>query len=242
MRPPLVSIVTVVRNARQELAKVLESVWALKDEDLELIVVDGGSNDGTAEYLLAHQDTIDYWISEPDAGIYDAMNKAIARAHGTFLLHLNAGDRLLHVPKECLVEADEEGIDVAAFRVSIDGRHEFRPAAGLGLCFNNTLHHQGTYFRRETFLPYDLRYKIFADFDVNQRLALRRARMKSFSDVTSFHAIAGASDQNTPTAAAEFFAVIAKNYGRKALPLAWILAKGRGLRVRLTKWKRMFPG
>lgn len=234
-RSPLVSIITVSHNAKQELATVLESVWALKDEDLELIVVDGGSCDGTAAYLKKHQHAIDYWISEPDSGIYDAMNKAIAKARGTFLLHLNAGDRLLRVPKRELREAYAQGIDVAAFRVSIDGREEFHPSSGFWLRFTNTLHHQGTYFRRTSFLPYDLRYKVFADFDVNQRLSLAGAQIKTFKSVTSLHAAGGISNRNTRQTAAEFFAVVQGNYGRRAVPVVWILAKWRGLRDRMAR-------
>src|ERR1700742_3648923 len=95
---PLVSIITVTFNALESLPDVLESIFPLKEVDVEVIVVDGSSSDGTVLWLQHHDADIDLWISEPDRGISDAMNKAIARARGTWLLHLNAGDRLLHIP------------------------------------------------------------------------------------------------------------------------------------------------
>jgi glycosyltransferase involved in cell wall biosynthesis len=214
-----------------DLPNVVDSILRHKDEDVELIIVDGGSKDGTVEYLQAHESHIDYWISEPDLGIYDAMNKAIAKAKGTYLLHLNAGDQLLQIPKQELLQAKQEGIDVAAYRVSIDGREEFRPASGLSLRFRNTLHHQGTFFRRDTFPLYNPRYRIFADFDVNQKLALRGARIKLYDSVVAFHANDGVSNRANKAVDNEFFRVIRENYGPWPLTFAWIIRKWNGLKI-----------
>jgi glycosyltransferase involved in cell wall biosynthesis len=196
-----------------------------------LIVIDGGSKDGTVEYLQAHESDLDYWISEPDHGIYDAMNKAIAKAKGTYILHMNAGDRLLQIPKQELLQAKEDGIDVAAYRVSIDGRQEFRPSDGFSLRFSNTLHHQGTFFRRDVFPLYDLRYRIFADFDANQKLALRGARIRLYGAVIASHANDGISNRTSKAVDAEFFGIIRKNYGRWPLTFAWIVRKWQGLKI-----------
>ena len=233
---PLVSIVVVVYQAVSDLRVVVDSILRHKDDDVELIIIDGGSKDGTVEYLQAYDGHIGYWISEPDLGIYDAMNKAIAKAKGMYLLHLNAGDQLLRIPKQELLQAKEEGIDVAAFRVSIDGRQEFRPSNGLSLRFSNTLHHQGTFFRRDTFPRYDLRYRIFADFDVNQKLALRGARIKLYSTVVASHANDGVSNRASKAVDAEFFGVIRENYGLWPLTFAWIVRKWSGLKIMYNIW------
>lgn len=230
---PLVSIITVVFNARSVLPELLDAVLKLKNQHIELIVVDGGSKDGTVEFLQQQNSSIDYWLSEPDRGIYDAMNKAIAHARGTFLLHLNAGDKLLTIPMEELQRAKEEGLDIVAFRVSLDGCSEFRPSYSMALRFNNTLHHQGTFFRREMFPTYDIAYKIFADFDVNQRLLRAGARARIFDTVVALHATDGVSNMPTAAAITEFFQIIAKNYGRRSLPVAWAMCKWRGLMARL---------
>ena len=164
-----------------------------------MIVIDGGSSDGTVEYLREHGHVVDHWLSEPDCGIYDAMNKGIALARGTYLLHLNAGDSLVRFPKAELEQAKRDGIDVVAFRVALDGRREFRP------------------------------------FDANQKLAKSGARMRIYNTVVAHHATDGVSNQNTARAVSEFFAVIANNYGRLALPVAWMMCKWDGLKRRLRR-------
>jgi glycosyltransferase involved in cell wall biosynthesis len=236
--PPLISIITVIFRARDELSELLESICRFKNQRIELIVVDGGSNDGTLDILREYDSKIDYWVSETDRGIYDAMNKGVAAAHGTFLLHLNAGDRLLYVPIEELEAAEADNLDVAAFRVWIDQKDNFHPSCGIALIFNNTLHHQGTFFRRATFLAYDTKYKVFADFDVNQRLALSGARMATFGQVVALHRTDGISSVQTDSAVSEFFEIIAKNYGWKCLPIAWLMCKLRGFNSRLGRLAR----
>jgi glycosyltransferase involved in cell wall biosynthesis len=235
--PPLISIVIVVFQSRRDLPPLLDSIMRRKNANTELIVVDGGSSDGTLELLQQHDSEIDYWVSEADHGIYDAMNKGIALAYGTFILHLNAGDALLHIPVRELEAARDAGIDGAAFRVLIDGKTEFKPRFGAALRFCNTLHHQGTFFRRESFPTYDTRYKIFADFDVNQRLALRGARVRVFDQVVALHAAGGASDLASRSAIHEFFSLINKNYGWWCVAIAWLICKRRGLIRRLDKMR-----
>lgn len=230
---PLVSIITVVFRARHELPDLLESVFMLKDQRIELIVIDGGSNDGTIDLLREHNGEIDYWLSEADRGIYDAMNKGTAAARGTFLFHLNSGDRLLHVPIEELEMAKAQNVDVAAFRVSIDKKYDFRPSCGITLRFTNTLHHQGTFFRREIFPAYNIKYKVFADFDVNQRLARDGVRMAIFDPVVALHLSDGVSNAPSGSTNSEFFEIIAKNHGWGCVLIAWFMSKWRGFKVRL---------
>src|SRR6478672_11457802 len=90
--PHLVSIVTVVRNASRQLADTIESVRRQTYPSVEYIVVDGASTDSTADVLRRNLPKIDKWISEPDSGIYDAMNKGKAMASGAFAMFVNAGD------------------------------------------------------------------------------------------------------------------------------------------------------
>jgi glycosyltransferase involved in cell wall biosynthesis len=235
---PLISIVTVVFRDRDELEQILRNVFTFDTGNFELVVIDGGSNDGTRELLEQWDDKIDYWLSEPDAGIYDAMNKAAQAAQGEYLLHLNAGDRLLALPVEELAQARADKIDVAAFRVSLDGRHIFYPSARTLLRFRNTLHHQGTFYRREIFPGYDLQYKVLADFDVNQKLVRQGVRARTYRKVVASHASGGISASSQ--AEVEHFRIIRKNHGAAHVALAWIVFKERG-RVRglVERVKRM---
>jgi len=89
---PLVSIVTVVYDDPEGLAKTLESVHSQSYPKIEHIVVDGGSGDETLERIRQFSGQISKWVSEPDKGIYDAMNKGLQMAHGDWVNFLNAGD------------------------------------------------------------------------------------------------------------------------------------------------------
>lgn len=90
---PLISIVTVVRNGVATLARTIDSVVAQGDR-IEYVVIDGGSADGSVDVLERYSDRIDWWQSEPDAGIADAFNKGIARTRGTWIGLINADDWL----------------------------------------------------------------------------------------------------------------------------------------------------
>jgi glycosyltransferase involved in cell wall biosynthesis len=87
-----VSIVTINRNDRDGLRRTIESVVAQTTRDFEYIVIDGASTDGSVAVIAEYASQIDYWVSEPDGGIYSAMNKAADRATGEFILYLNSGD------------------------------------------------------------------------------------------------------------------------------------------------------
>ena len=89
---PLVSIVTVVYNGEKFLEETIQSVISQTYENVEYIIIDGGSTDGTLDIIKRYEDKIDYWISEKDKGIYDAMNKGIDVASGEIIGLINADD------------------------------------------------------------------------------------------------------------------------------------------------------
>ena len=88
------SIITVNYNNKDGLRKTIESVIHQTFRDFEFIVIDGGSTDGSAEVLKEYDAQIDYWVSEPDNGVYYAMNKGTRQAHGDYLNFMNSGDCL----------------------------------------------------------------------------------------------------------------------------------------------------
>jgi len=91
---PLFSIITVNLNDIEGLKRTMTSVFEQIWQEFEYIVIDGGSTDGSKEYIKQHSDRIDFWVSEKDSGIYNAMNKGIKAATGEYLLFLNSGDHL----------------------------------------------------------------------------------------------------------------------------------------------------
>ncbi len=88
------SIITINYNNREGLRKTLESVKIQTTREFEYIVIDGGSTDGSVDVIKEYADIIDHWVSEPDKGIYNAMNKGVAAAHGEYCQFLNSGDWL----------------------------------------------------------------------------------------------------------------------------------------------------
>jgi glycosyltransferase involved in cell wall biosynthesis len=112
---PLVTVITVVFNAAQQIEATLQSVLAQTYDNIEYLVIDGGSDDGTLDILRKYEDRIDYWVSEPDAGIYDAMNKGVDLASGAWINFMNAGDSLFDAHTINALFSDPEktrGVDV----------------------------------------------------------------------------------------------------------------------------------
>ena len=106
-----ISVITTVLNGRETLPDALESLWSQDYPDIEHIVIDGGSTDGTVDFIETHRDRIDYMSSEPDEGLYDAFNKGIRAATGDIVgfLHaddLFAGPTVLSDLVRCMSEAD----------------------------------------------------------------------------------------------------------------------------------------
>lgn len=91
-QPPLISIIIAVFNGAKTLQQCIDSIAGQTYSNKELIIIDGGSNDGTVELLAANNKHINYWISEPDKGIYNAWNKALAQVKGEWICFLGADD------------------------------------------------------------------------------------------------------------------------------------------------------
>ena len=89
---PTLSIITINYNNRDGLQKTIDSVVAQSFRDFEWIVIDGGSTDGSRELIEQYAGHFSYWVSEPDRGVYHAMNKGIAKAQGDYMSFLNSGD------------------------------------------------------------------------------------------------------------------------------------------------------
>lgn len=88
------SIITITYNAEAFLERTLESIVRQTDQDFEYLLIDGGSKDGTLEIAERHRPRINVWVSEPDKGLYDAMNKGLSRASGRYVWFMNAGDEI----------------------------------------------------------------------------------------------------------------------------------------------------
>jgi len=208
---PIVSIIVVVFRDAEELAALLQNLCPFRGSDTELIVIDGGSDDGSVDTLSSNSDRIDFWLSEPDTGIYDAMNKGIAAACGEYLIHINAGDRLLYLPLSTLANFAANGIDVVCCRVLEDGARQYTPRSGWLIRIDNPWHHQGTFYRRQAHLGYDPSYQVFGDFDHNQRLSKLTNSIQFLDAVVATHRTNGITSNNY--ARREIYRSIRTNFG-----------------------------
>ena len=156
--PPLISVITVVRNAAGTVRRAIESVTAAGCA-VEYIVVDGGSTDGTLDILREHDAEIDVWFSEPDSGIYDAMNKGIALARGEWIALLNADDWYLDGALAAVAaaasEQDGAGVLYGAIVHRQDGQRDaqYFPPGALRISHFHTmpLAHASSFVRRSVY-------------------------------------------------------------------------------------------
>lgn len=147
------SIITVNLNNREGLRKTIDSVVSQTFKDFEWIVIDGGSTDGSKELIEQYSLHFAYWVSEPDRGIYHAMNKGIRRAKGEYLQFLNSGDWLFE--NDTLHNVFSEPFDediVYGDCIEADGsRHVFPETLDLLFLYRGTLNHQSTFIRSSLF-------------------------------------------------------------------------------------------
>ncbi len=187
------SIITVNYNNRDGLRKTIESVINQTCRDFEYIVIDGGSTDGSVDVLKEYDKNIDYWVSEPDKGIYNAMNKGIAKATGDYLNFMNSGDCFFN---ECVLEKISKKGNPADIIVGRDYHFNettqqgfvtiLPPRLSMLTFIHHTLPHQSTFFKRELFAnsPYDETLKLVADVKFYiQKICVEQCNVQLTDDI-----------------------------------------------------------
>lgn len=105
---PLVTIITPVFNSKNYIRETIESVFNQKYNNIEYIIIDGGSSDGTVDIIKEYNDRLSYWISEKDSGMYDALCKGFEKANGSIIGYINAGDFLNPMAIQVVIEQFEK--------------------------------------------------------------------------------------------------------------------------------------
>jgi putative colanic acid biosynthesis glycosyltransferase len=196
--PPL-SVILVCKNPGPRLHAALGSVWEQLHVQAELIVIDGGSTDGTREWLEARRSRLAVLVSEPDSGIYDAMNKGVARATGEWIYFLGADDRLVGdmVLSESVNWMRKTEAGVAAGEAAFNDGRIYKLRSHVNPVARNFAHHQATFYRRTLFAEndgFDTSLAIMADYDFNIRLWKGRVRFKPIPLRIAACGTGGASD------------------------------------------------
>lgn len=152
-----ISIVTINFNNKVGLEKTIESVVKQTDDSFEYIIIDGGSSDGSFKLIEENAEHINYWVSEPDRGIYHAQNKGCKVSTGDFILFLNSGDCLAH--NDVLKEVKShltEGLDILYGNLMIlesnfSWEKKYNDELTFGYFIKHTLPHQAAFINRNCF-------------------------------------------------------------------------------------------
>lgn len=196
---PLLSIVTVTWNCASTIQNTLKSVRAVKNGDMEYIVIDGVSNDGTLGLIEAEGDLVDVLVSEADTGIYNAMNKGAQRATGRYILFINGDDALVADGfAKVLAQLKQGNADVVSAIThvgSLETPEEVLAAKPSRLPFFNSVPHPSSFVKTVLVQDWGFEesYKIAADYDLFLRCLLAGKRFASVPAVTALHFRGGAS-------------------------------------------------
>lgn len=189
---PLLSVIIPSFNSLNSLKECIESIKSQNFKDYEVFVIDSQSTDGTKEYLNTLTPPF-FSISEPDQGIYDAMNKGIRLAKGQWLYFLGCDDRIHNhdTLKNLFNEIVTDDISLIIGKVQYDfGLHDsymikknkglFEPSWSKKIWLKNTLHHQGVFYNRKIFRSqkYSLTYKVLSDYELNLKLFRMDVKVK----------------------------------------------------------------
>lgn len=247
---PFISIITITYNADKVLKKTIDSILNQKNKNFEYIIVDGSSKDNTQNIIQQYKNvrynnlqtakertesncSSIHWISEPDSGLYDAMNKGIELAKGEFLWFINAGDKIYDentVENIISIFANQPQSDVIYGQSLIideddnplGERHKIAPQKlikrnmlnGLVVC------HQSILVRKEIAPLYDLKYRISADYDwVCKVLTISKSNCYVPEYLSRFM-VAGVSSQQREKALIERFHIMKSHFGLWATLLA----------------------
>jgi glycosyltransferase involved in cell wall biosynthesis len=186
MKRPLVSVITVVFNNKDGIEKTLKSIEGQRYAAIEYIIIDGGSTDGTQDVIRRYSSVVNTFISEPDQGIYDAMNKGLKLAKGELAGILNSGDHYEPDTIETVVQAYEDNPYAAVFHGILrvfNASGEFKSVIGNHSSFLTTgmIEHPTCFVKRELYNDYGYFSPIYlSSSDYEWMLRMRKYGVKFY--------------------------------------------------------------
>lgn len=196
-----ISVITVVYNAARDLTKTIKSVLSQNNCNLEYIIIDGESTDGTVDIIKKYQPKLTYWISEKDTGIYDAMNKGIDQANGDWIVFMNAGDCFCDENTINRVSSSlDSTVDIVSGDIYLchEDTKEYTKARGVEkamegmFCFHQTMFTRAELCKKYKF---DTGFKIAADYDFTLKCLMNGARFKYLPYAIADFAAGGLSEK-----------------------------------------------
>jgi glycosyltransferase involved in cell wall biosynthesis len=222
---PLITIVTVVYNGADFLEETINSVVEQKYDNIEYIIVDGGSKDGTLDVIKKYEGFIDYWCSQPDSGIYDAMNKGIELSEGCWINFMNAGDVLYNnkvisdiFPISIKATPDivfgdvhvrsQEGVSVKNLRA-----FKFTPF-NLLLFGTRVVCHQSMFYCKKSIIKYSLDYSFKSELDQWLKLVRSGKRALKVNLTVASYRLGGLGQKHIERNSEEKDLVLKEHFGR----------------------------
>lgn len=236
MAQPVFSIITITFNADKWLEQTILSVVSQSYPYIEYIIIDGNSTDGTIDIIKRYASGISYWVSEPDKGLYDAMNKGLLKATGEYVWFINAGDTLpssdkIHnlvslLQKKTILPdilygetmiIDEQGRSLGLRRLKVPETLSWKSfKMGMLVC------HQSFIVRREIAPFYDLQYRYSSDFDWCIRCMKQAGTFCNARMVIANFLEGGTSTVQRKASLKERYHIMCKYYGKVSTSLLHI--------------------
>ena len=212
---PLISIITVVFNGASHIRETIESVINQDYDNVEYIIIDGASTDGTLEIIKKYENMIDYWVSESDEGIYDAMNKGISLCRGDLVGIINADDSYLKDAFRIVKKEFENDIDIlySDFYFLEKGNFFRKKANHRLLSITMSVFHPSVFMRMKIYKEYgcfDSLLKISADYKLLYTLYKDNKKFKKTTCLLTAMRVGGVST-NSNLAIEETFDIQKKN-------------------------------
>lgn len=220
---PTLSVITVVYNNVRDIERTMLSVINQTYSAIEYIIIDGLSNDGTLDVINKYKNKVSQFISEKDAGIYDAMNKGLAMATGDYVIFMNSGDEFYEpetveeVFAACK-DADiyygeteminDEGQSLGQRRHKAPNQFSWRDFK-----YGMSISHQAIYIRRSLTEPYDSKYQLSADIDWIIRVAKKATTIVNVNRYVAKYLVGGMSKNKHRQSLQERFDIMKRYYG-----------------------------
>ena len=220
---PKLSVITIVYNNVQDIERTMLSVLNQTYPNIEYIIIDGLSSDGTLDVISRYKNRIAKLVSEKDKGIYDAMNKGLGVANGDYVLFMNSGDEFFATETVANVFASAADADIYYGETemindmgeSLGQRRHKAPAqfTWKGFNYGMSISHQAIYVRRAIAGPYDTRYQLSADIDWIIRAAKKAKKIVNVNQYVAKYLVGGMSKAKHKQSLFERFDIMKRYYG-----------------------------
>ena len=192
----IVTIITVCRNHAQELERTIRSVESQTWQEKEYLVIDGASTDDSLDVIKAHEASITRWVSEPDQGIYDAMNKGVKMAQGEWVIFMNAGDTF--AGDDTLQRVVGNPLDADVIYGDVIKGELVKKAEAPRNAHRMFYCHQSAFVRTSCLreYPFDIRHRMSADFKQVKQLFLSGKRFRQLDFPVANFDTQGVSNRN----------------------------------------------